>query len=177
MLNNIYIDHWPFAITMAMGEYSNSNWDLVLYLMFWLLTTWPINNCTSFPYIWTSSELWLLCQTMDFVDCMLLDELEDDELFVYMECVGQQSDHLKWPAFCLENFSDEECVHNFRFHKRDVLRLMRVLGLPNVTEGRNRIKWTGVEGLCILLRRLVTGFRKITQLLRTSRWDLSIPTL
>ena len=50
--------------------------------------------------------------------------------------------------------SENEFKQYFRFQKQHIYDLRKKLGLRNNYTGVNGIKWSGDEGLCILLRRL-----------------------
>ncbi|GFR71691.1 hypothetical protein ElyMa_000359200 [Elysia marginata] len=64
-------------------------------------------------------------------------------------------------SFQLEAFSDQECKDNFRFLKEDIPRLAQALHLPEFVETPNRLTISGVEALCILLRRLAYPSRLV----------------
>ncbi len=50
--------------------------------------------------------------------------------------------------------SDDECFHQFRFDKATLYRLIVVLRLAPEYRASNGTKWTALEGLCIMLKRL-----------------------
>lgn len=54
----------------------------------------------------------------------------------------------------LNTFSEEYCIEQFRFTLPEVRTLAAALGLPAQMVAENNLRWTRVEGLCILLRRL-----------------------
>lgn len=54
----------------------------------------------------------------------------------------------------LETISTEDCKKLFRFDKENLLRLRRQLRIPEELKASNRTRCSGIEGLCILLRRL-----------------------
>ena len=54
------------------------------------------------------------------------------------------------------NFKDK-----FRFQKTDFRRLCAALGIPDEMRAPNRTRWSGLEGLCILLRRLAYPTRHL----------------
>ncbi len=63
--------------------------------------------------------------------------------------------HTRFDRFWLDALSNEECRHNFRFNKEDLYVLCTLLGLPeNYRSAHNRIVWSGLDGLCVVLRRL-----------------------
>eukprot|EP00117_Sycon_ciliatum_P040717 scpid79393/ scgid29877/ len=68
-------------------------------------------------------------------------ELEDDS-----KSYGDRLD--------LNSLTSAECKDSFRFTKEQLLDLCDALQLPDVMKGPNRSRWSGIEGLCVLLRRL-----------------------
>ena len=83
--------------------------------------------------------------------------LDDEELlFLYEEYLPKN------PDFCYENFgrfslddiNDAECLAEFRFRKHDLPLLAEVLQVPDSFTCYQRTVSSGMEALCILLRRL-----------------------
>ena len=66
----------------------------------------------------------------------------------------QEPDHKKYKCFELQNFGGEEFRQFFRFTKTDVQILCDKLAIPPIMESVTRHKWSGLEGLCLVLRRL-----------------------
>ena len=56
--------------------------------------------------------------------------------------------------FSVEHVSPGQATQLFRFSKDDLEPLRRLLKLPEVMRSGNRTTWTGLEGLCLVLRRL-----------------------
>ena len=54
----------------------------------------------------------------------------------------------------LEKLTASQCKEMFRFAKEDIYELRRCLRIPDELVGINRTRFSGLEGLCILLRRL-----------------------
>lgn len=86
---------------------------------------------------------------------MYVDNLLDDEEFEFL------MKHSKQPAepavrapFSLEGMTDLECQKNFRFLPADLRELCDVLCFPESFVADNRCRMPGLEGLCLLLRRL-----------------------
>ena len=52
------------------------------------------------------------------------------------------------------------CTQIFRFAKEDLERLRTCLHLPIAMRGANRSSWSGLEGLCVVLRRLAYPNRR-----------------
>ena len=94
----------------------------------------------------------------DIASVMLLapDLLSDEDILMLIlnDCDKEQSVHYKYDRFRLENFSEAEFVTNFRFKKDDIDPLMNALQINDEYTGPNGIKWSGIEGLCAVLRRL-----------------------
>lgn len=83
--------------------------------------------------------------------------LDDEELLLLYEEYSPKN-----PDFCYENFgrfsldhiNDAECLAEFRFRKHDLPLLAEVLQIPESFTCYQRTVSSGMEGLCILLRRL-----------------------
>ena len=59
-----------------------------------------------------------------------------------------------YTPFDLEELDESECLAEFRFRKRDIPRLNNVLQIPDTLTCNQRSVCDGVEGLCMLLKRL-----------------------
>ena len=59
-----------------------------------------------------------------------------------------------YEEFSLDNFSEEECIAVFRVEKNDLPVLADALGIPPVFHCSQRSVFEGMEGLCMLLKRL-----------------------
>ena len=81
---------------------------------------------------------------------------DEDILLMLLDDCNRKSDpiHLQYPRFTMTSFSEQEFVTQFCFKRPDMPALMHSLHLKDNYMGSNGIKWTGEEGLCILLRRL-----------------------
>ena len=87
----------------------------------------------------------------DFEDLFLLPELaRRSEL--HAEQAERRARHGK--RLDLDSLPSDQCKSWFRFEKNDIPGLVQALGLPEELVGSNRTRCTGLEGLCILLRRL-----------------------
>ena len=62
--------------------------------------------------------------------------------------------YLAYERFNLANVTDDECFAEFRFHKKDIPRLVKAFRLPPKFICRNGTTAFTDEGLCMLLRRL-----------------------
>ncbi|XP_050515978.1 uncharacterized protein LOC126890879 [Diabrotica virgifera virgifera] len=77
--------------------------------------------------------------------------------------------------FDLDNMEDKYVKLNFRFQREDLIRLAVALGIPEQIKTRSRHSSGGLEGLCILLRRLAYPSRlcDLEQLFRRSATSIS----
>lgn len=84
--------------------------------------------------------------------------------------------HRNYSWFKLENYSNEECVLNFRFTKADVIHLANALRLPGRFVCKNGTVASKLEGLCMLLRRLAYPNRltDMVQMFGRSKSELSM---
>lgn len=97
----------------------------------------------------TMQDLLILSHTSNFID---------DEEFLVL------SDLFEWknPCFPYEDYSpfnldemtESECLSEFRFRKRDFPILADVLGIPKTIRCEQGSTCDGLEGLCMVLRRL-----------------------
>ena len=95
----------------------------------------------------------------DLAAVMLLQptllSLEDTLLVILSESDNAEGAmHVSYDKFDMENFSSEAFRNFFRFKKTDIHRLVEVLHLKDEYCSSTRLKWSGLEGLCILLCRL-----------------------
>ena len=102
----------------------------------------------------------MLCEDEDDSDLFEEDNdklLTDEDILLLMleDCERKtEPTHRQYHRFDIKSLSDAEFVTQFRFQRDHVGPLMRALRLKNVYKGTNAIRWSGEEGLCILLRRL-----------------------
>ncbi len=85
--------------------------------------------------------------------------MHDEELLCFFAldtfCAAEsQSEHKRYPRFNPEILGTVEFRKYFRFEKKDIVHLCSTLAIPDTMYSASRVTWTGVEGLCILLRRL-----------------------
>ena len=86
-----------------------------------------------------------------------LGDISDEEFLILNEAFT--SNNLEFPyknylKFQLDTMDVAECVADFRFQKEDILILAAALQVPNVFSCQQGTVCGGVEGLCILLRRM-----------------------
>jgi len=85
--------------------------------------------------------------------------LSDDEDLLLLDSVMARSRKRRCTiqrshvAFDLDALTDDYCWIHFRFKKLDILRLQQGLKIPNVIQCDNGTTVSGIEGLCMLLKR------------------------
>ena len=77
------------------------------------------------------------------------DISEDDNSSKNPDFLDQNYEH-----FDLDGLGESECLAEFRFRKRDILILAEVMGLPDSYACEQGAVCDGIEGLCLLFRRL-----------------------
>ena len=82
--------------------------------------------------------------------------INDEELLLLYDL--NRSDNLdlpynSYPGFDFDDLEDDECLSEFRFYKNDLPLLAEVLGIPEVVECYQRSICSGLEALCIFLKR------------------------
>lgn len=93
-------------------------------------------------------------------DLLLLahyDKLVDDEELLLLWDINTSGNpeypYKSYEAFNLEDQDDAECKSNFRFEKQDISILGDALQIPEFFTCYQGTKCSGIEGLCIVLRR------------------------
>ncbi|XP_069109973.1 uncharacterized protein [Argopecten irradians] len=84
--------------------------------------------------------------------CSLAAITEDDELLLLSTI--RKAEDVSMPKFSLEDLTDEQCLNLFRFSKDDLYIVCQALNIPMKITCSNGTVCTGLEGFCILLRRL-----------------------
>ena len=82
--------------------------------------------------------------------------INDEELLLL--CDLNRSDNVdlpynSYPGFAFDDLEDDECLSEFRFYKNDLPFLAEVLEIPEVAECYQRSICSGLEALCIFLKR------------------------
>src|ERR1700741_1479687 len=54
----------------------------------------------------------------------------------------------------LKLLDDRECMFHFRFTRSQIHELVQALGLPEIYKTADRHKFSSVEAMCVVLRRL-----------------------
>lgn len=91
------------------------------------------------------------------ISCYAEDMLDDEEFFALYDFYSSKNPHFpydSYPPFDLGEMDDSECLAEFRVHKRDIPALANHLRIPDNFYCQQRSVSDGIEGLCMLLRRL-----------------------
>ena len=86
----------------------------------------------------------------DLAATMLLcpDLLDDETLLLFSMTEQKEPMHYKYERFDSSSITEEE----FKFEKKHISSLRRLLGLREKYTSETNLTWKGDEGLCILLR-------------------------
>ena len=82
--------------------------------------------------------------------------LNDDEfvlLYDLNRSYNLDQPYDSYPDYKFDDLEDDECLSEFRFHKRDLPLLANVLEIPETVECYQRSICSGLEALCIFLKR------------------------
>ena len=89
---------------------------------------------------------------------LISPELIDDDMMTFIllaDCEEKdEPSHYKYTRFDLNKYNETEFKDYFRFSKEHVLDLIHLLGIKDSYIAKTKIKWSGLEGFCVLLRRL-----------------------
>lgn len=95
---------------------------------------------------------------LELVDMMDENDLEENDdvggLLPFVLVGEEEQPH--FPRFSLEDdkWTNKRCRENFRFDRDDIYVLAQLLEMPEVMRAPNRSTWSGLDGLCLVLRRL-----------------------
>ena len=99
-----------------------------------------------------------------------MQDFIDDEEFLVLSDLCEWNNpcfpHEDYSLFNLDEMTDPECRSEFRFRKRDILILADVLGIPETLRCEQGSSCDGLEGLCMVLRRLSWDMANI------STWEI-----
>ena len=94
--------------------------------------------------------------------------IDDEELLLLMNFDLLGEDEVEnnepirqWPRFNFDLWNDTECWTDLRFRKLDIPRICDELELEIEMVTYNGVKFSNVEGLCLLLRRLAFPCRYV----------------
>ena len=82
--------------------------------------------------------------------------INDEELLILYDLNRSNNVDLpynSYPSFDFDDLEDDECLSEFRFYKNDLPFLTEVLEIPEVVEFYQRSICSGLEALCIFLKR------------------------
>ncbi|VDI02542.1 Hypothetical predicted protein [Mytilus galloprovincialis] len=93
---------------------------------------------------------------MSSAKILLLSAIEDNAELVLISTEMNQShgNVYNGETYNLDVFTNGKCRFMFRFAKQDIDRLRVAFGIPPKIECNNGTVATGIERLCIVLRRL-----------------------
>ena len=74
-------------------------------------------------------------------------------LYDINSCSNLHLPYWKYDRFLLEDMNGDECKAEFRFLREDIYTLHDIMNIPEKFTCYNGVKVTGIEGLCILLKR------------------------
>lgn len=83
-----------------------------------------------------------------------LDDEEFLTLYEYYESTNPLFPYWDFDRFCLDDFTSNECIANFRVAKDDILVLKDALQIPETFRCPQGTVCDGLEGLCLVLKRL-----------------------
>ena len=117
-----------------------------------------------------------MCSLKDVREVLLISRVKNiinDGQFLLLYDLNS-SNNLDLPydsydCFDFDVLDDDECLSEFRFHKRDIPLLAEVLQIPDVIKCYQRSVCSGLEALCILLKRLAYPCRYADMISRFAR--------
>lgn len=108
-----------------------------------------------------------------FVD----DFFEEEEFLMLYDAVNQKNPSIpysQYGRFDIDSITDDECKTEFRVGKSELNLLAEALGIPDSFVCSNGTKATGLEGLCVVLKRFAYPCRYVDMVPRFGR---SVPEL
>jgi hypothetical protein len=85
---------------------------------------------------------------------LLLSSADDGDDYLLFTANELKEKRIFLANFSLENFTDSQCKTVFKFFKEGLAILKQRLRIPDKIVCRNHTVVSGIEALCILLRRL-----------------------
>ena len=86
-----------------------------------------------------------------------VDLITDEDFIILYELFSSRNPDFAYDSydrFDLDNMNDDECKAEFRVRKRDLPTLAQALRIPRSFQLSQRSVVDGMEGLCMLLKRL-----------------------
>lgn len=112
----------------------------------------------------------------DFRDLLLISYdskiISDEEFLILYDTFQSKNpdfDYESYPAFDLDDFNTADCYAEFRFEKRDIPLLAEARQLPPTFTCRQGSVCDGIEGLCMLLKRVAYPCRYSDMIPRFAR--------
>ena len=109
-------------------------------------------------------QFWICCAMASFKEfrqTLLLyydaDLITDEDFIILYELFSSRNPDFAYDSydrFDLDNMNDDECKAEFRVRKRDLPTLAQALRIPRSFQLSQRSVVDGMEGLCMLLKRL-----------------------
>ena len=92
--------------------------------------------------------------------------IEDDDILLLSAVLLEEEEDIHdldkvTCRFDLASTSEEMCWKHFRFKKEHIIVLKNSLGIPDVIKLDNRSEFSGVDGICVLLKRLAYPCRLV----------------
>ena len=84
-----------------------------------------------------------------------LDDMEFLALYYLNTSENLEFPYDSYDQFNVDDIDKAECIAEFRFEKQHIRQLEDVLQIPPLLKCDHRLVFTGTEGLCMLLKRLV----------------------
>lgn len=85
------------------------------------------------------------------------DLISDEDFIILCDSFSSRNPDFAYDSyvcFDMDNMNDDECIAEFRVRKRDLPTLAQVLRIPPSFQLSQRSIVDGMEGLCMLLKRL-----------------------
>ena len=92
-----------------------------------------------------------------FFSTTMLISITDEDFIILHELFSSRNPDFAYDSydrFDLDNMNDDECKAEFRVRKRDLPTLAQALRIPRSFQLSQRSVVDGMEGLCMLLKRL-----------------------
>ena len=114
-----------------------------------------------------------LMETQDLLLVSFIKRVTKANEFASLYDVNQPKNppfpYVNYEEFSLENLSDEECIAEFRVERSDLPIFADTVGTPPIFRCSQRSVCDGMEGLCMLLKRLTYPCRYIDMIPRFGR--------
>ena len=95
------------------------------------------------------------------------DMVDDDEFLLFNDFYGSKNPNFpcaSYPPFDLQDMEDSGCLAEFRVHKRGIPLLDDAPQIPPTLRYQKRSVCEGIEGLCMLQKKIYDKFKAFTDL-------------